>query len=169
MKRKEKDRQVKLSPSLQCSRLTADSAKVKPTMMSLHDMFYGSAEPVFIVKPPSAEEKKKQAEEKKKEEYSILKLIPDYPYYYADTPAPPPAPAKKDDKKEKKVTLKVDICCEDCVEIITSALKKVKGVKDVDCNIRKERVVVTCAPDTAPADVILAARKEFRHAKLDDN
>ncbi|KAL3679350.1 hypothetical protein R1sor_022306 [Riccia sorocarpa] len=169
MKRNERNERDR-SPTFSESAVQSAHSKFgEATMMSLHDMFYGSAEPVFIVKPPSAEEKKKQAEEKKKEEYSILKLIPDYPYYYADTPAPPPAPAKKDDKKEKKVTLKVDICCEDCVEIITSAVKKVKGVKDVDCNIRKERVVVTCAPDTAPADVILAARKEFRHAKLDDN
>ncbi|KAL2613608.1 hypothetical protein R1flu_025300 [Riccia fluitans] len=141
-------------------------------MMSMQDLFYSNAETLWVVKPPSEEEKKKKQQQQqaataaKKEEYSILKLIPDYPYYYPDTPAPPPAPAKKDEaKKETKVTLKVSICCDECVEIISNALKELKGVKDVDCNIGKERVVVTCTT-AAPGDVILAARKEFKHARL---
>ncbi|KAL2613609.1 hypothetical protein R1flu_025301 [Riccia fluitans] len=132
-------------------------------MMSMQDMFYSSVEPVYIVKPPSKEEsKKKEAEEK---EYTILKLIPDYPYYYPAAPAAAPA-VKDDNKKEKKVTLRVSICCSECVEIISNALKEVKGVKDVECNIHKERVVVTCTAEAAQADVILTARNEFRDAKL---
>ncbi|KAL3679351.1 hypothetical protein R1sor_022307 [Riccia sorocarpa] len=139
---------------------------IRAKMLSMHDMFYGPAEPIFVKKPPTEEEKKQAAAKKEKEEYSILKLIPDYPYYYAPTPAPAPAPAKKDEKKEMKVTLKVDICCDECSEILTIAIKEVKGVKAVDCNVSKEKVVVTCAPDTSPDSVILAARSEFRKARL---
>ncbi|KAL3679354.1 hypothetical protein R1sor_022310 [Riccia sorocarpa] len=145
-------------------------------MLSMHDMFYANVEPVWVVKPQAADKKPKEKEqqqehatipEKKeqREEYSIFPY-PGYPYYYPDTPAPPPAAEKREAPKETKVTLKVDICCEECVEILTNSIMEIKGVKTVDCNVYKEKVVVTCAPDAAPADVLLRARKEFRHARF---
>lgn len=138
-------------------------------MLSMQDMFYSKPEPVWIEKPPSAEEKKKQAAEKEKkeeEEYSILTAIPRYPYYYPPYNPPPPSAAAKDGdkKKETKLALRVSICCTECVEVIDNVLKKVPGVKDVECDIMRKKVVVTCTT-AAPTDVMLAARREFKGAR----
>ncbi|BBN17821.1 hypothetical protein MPTK1_7g17120 [Marchantia polymorpha subsp. ruderalis] len=136
-------------------------------MMSMQDMFYSNAEPVWIVKP---EEKKKDGAKKEekpveKQEFSILSIIPNYPYYYpAYVPEPSPK-AEPQKKKETTTALHISICCSECVDTITYALKKLPGVKEVDCDILKEKVVVTYTT-TPLGDILSESTRAFKHARL---
>lgn len=70
--------------------------------------------------------------EAERADYSIVSSIPYYPDYV------PPPPAKKEEpkasKKQTKVVMKVPICCEECEELVESALYRMKGVQLVECN-----------------------------------
>lgn len=147
----------------------------------MQDMFYGASEPVWILKPEKDD--KKAAENKsapagagnsnaKKADDSILASIPYYPYYYPDYIAPAPAkkesPKATDKPKETKVVMKVPICCGECVELVEVALLGMKGVKSVDCIVRKEQVTVV-ATTAAPADILLECRRVFRKSRMWSN
>jgi copper chaperone CopZ len=134
----------------------------------MQDMFYGQSEPVWVLKPEKDDKKNDNknasgSKAKKEADDSILSTIPYYPYYYPDYVAP--STAKKDDNKETKVVMKVPVCCGECVESIETALYAMKGVKSVECNIRRERVTVV-ATTAAPADILMACRNLFRKLRM---
>ncbi|CAM6121008.1 unnamed protein product [Calypogeia fissa] len=146
-------------------------------MMSMQDLFYGGSEPVWVLKPEKGDNKKgeenssgggggvKKATEK---DDSVLAFIPYYPYYYPDYVAPQTKKedGKGGDKKETKVVMKVPICCGECVESIEVALYALKGVKSVECNVRKERVTVVATPGAATADILLECRRLFKKSRM---
>ncbi|CAM6121010.1 unnamed protein product [Calypogeia fissa] len=142
-------------------------------MMSMQDLFYGGSEPVWVLKPEKGDNKK--GEEKNSsgggggKKATVKKdFVSDYPYYYHDYVAPQTKKedGKGGDKKETKVVMKVPICCGECVDSIQVALYALKGVKSVECNVRKERVTVVATPGAATADILLACRRLFRRSRM---
>jgi copper chaperone CopZ len=134
-------------------------------MLSMQDMFYGQSEPVWVMKS----EKDDKKGDKKESGGPVMSTMPYYyPQYFPDYAAAAPEKKeaeKKDDKKETKVVMKVPICCGECVESVESALYRMKGVKSVDCQTRREKVTVV-ATTAAPADILMATKSVFRKSRM---
>ncbi|CAM6106845.1 unnamed protein product [Calypogeia fissa] len=60
--------------------------------------------------------------------------------------------------------LKVPMCCEACAERVVGSLSALRGVHNVDCDIRKEKVTVTGS--AAAADILKACKKLFKKSEM---
>ncbi|CAM6119954.1 unnamed protein product [Calypogeia fissa] len=163
-------------------------------MLPMRDLFYGKAEPVWILnhaKNDEDEEEHEEAEEEEssstreyeKYEYSTSTVTPEvekqyyptvttspyYPYYspYVFNPyyGIPPHNHGYAKKEAEKVVMKIPICCSECEESIKVPLNGMKGVKSVDCNIRRQKVTVVVT-SAAPADILMECRKVFKESRM---
>ncbi|KAL2649314.1 hypothetical protein R1flu_017442 [Riccia fluitans] len=123
-------------------------------MMSTQDLFYGKNEQIFLTKkgikgiPPRPE--------------LVLSSLPFYPDVDEND-----GKDQKDDKKKQDpdVVLYVPMCCGDCEERVKIPLSEMEGVKSVDCNWYKRRVIVSGKALNA-LPILLKCREIFRKSAM---
>lgn len=72
----------------------------------------------------------------------------------------PAKKAEEESSKEEVTELKVNLCCEGCVEKVYKKLKAMDGVANVHCDVDKKKVTVT---GPAKAERVLKEVKKISH------
>ncbi|KAL3694597.1 hypothetical protein R1sor_008248 [Riccia sorocarpa] len=126
-------------------------------MMSTRELFYGQNESTFVLKNVKGITPRPEL---------IVSSLPFYPD--VDDNAGKGSGDKAGDDKKKQdpdVVLYVPMCCRDCEERVKIPLSEMEGVKSVECNWYKKRVIVS-GKALSPLSVLLKCQTVFKKAAI---
>ncbi|KAL2633129.1 hypothetical protein R1flu_004608 [Riccia fluitans] len=126
-------------------------------IMSTRELFYGQNESTFVLKNIKGTTPRPEL---------MVSSLPFYPDV-ADNAGKGSGDKAADDKKkqDRDVVLYVPMCCQDCEERVKLPLSEMEGVKSVDCNWYKRRVVVS-GKDLSPLSLLLRCQTVFKKAAM---